>query len=357
MNMGFKKTTRSLDFADLALANCLEQNRSIKLMDQLSSTINWSRVESILLSHYTVGTSEEGARAYPPLMLFKCLMLQKWFRIQSDPELENQINDRLSFKTFLNLPFSQPAPDHSTFSRFRARLPKQAMDQINSEILRQFEHQGLSINEGVAVDARLVKSASRPLSNDELKKQREHRQTEEGQRDKNGKPLKFSRDLESDWVIKNDTPHFGLKEHAAVDARHGFVLATTLTPSSVNDTNLLPYCTAFSRHTKQKIKKVYADKGYAGNPNRDFLALNQIDDGIMRKNSTTAKLTASEILRNKAISKIRYIVEQYFGISHLHDRANRARFTTIIKNKFDAWFRQAAFNVARGMKILSRVTV
>jgi len=168
-----------LDFADLALANCLEQNRSIKLMEQLSSTINWSRVESILLSHYIVGTSDEGARAYPPLMLFKCLLLQKWFRIQSDPELENQINDRLSFKTFLNLPFSQPAPDHPTFSRFRSRLPKAAMDAINSEILRQFEQQGLCINEGVAVDARLVKSASRPLSQDELKKQREHRQTKE----------------------------------------------------------------------------------------------------------------------------------------------------------------------------------
>ena len=35
--MAFKKTTRSLDFADLALTNCLEQNRSIKLMEQLSS--------------------------------------------------------------------------------------------------------------------------------------------------------------------------------------------------------------------------------------------------------------------------------------------------------------------------------
>jgi hypothetical protein len=53
MSMGFKQTTRSMDFADLAVANCLEQNRSIKLMDQLSNTINWSRVESILLSHYT----------------------------------------------------------------------------------------------------------------------------------------------------------------------------------------------------------------------------------------------------------------------------------------------------------------
>ena len=61
--MGFKKTTRNLDFADLALAKSLEQNRSIKLMEQLSCTINWSRVQSILLSHFTVGTSEEGARA------------------------------------------------------------------------------------------------------------------------------------------------------------------------------------------------------------------------------------------------------------------------------------------------------
>jgi transposase, IS5 family len=54
----------------------------------------------------------------------------------------------LSFKTFLGLSFSQPAPDHSTFSRFRSRLPKEAMDAINSEILRQFDQQGLSITEG-----------------------------------------------------------------------------------------------------------------------------------------------------------------------------------------------------------------
>jgi transposase, IS5 family len=135
------------------------------------------------------------------------------------------------------------------------------------------------------------------------------------------------------------------------------VLATTLTPASMNDTNFLAYCTAFSPHTKQKIKKVCADKGYAGKPNRDFLALNKIEDGIMRNNSTTAKLTELEIQRNKAISKIRYVVEQYFGISHLHGRAKRARFTTIIKNQFDGWFRQAAFNVARGMKIISRASI
>ena len=72
----------------------------------------------------------------------------------------------------------------------------------------------------------------------------------------------------------------------------------------------------------------------------------------MRKYTTTAKLTEYEIERNKKLSKKRYIVEQYFGLSHLHDKAYRARFTTIIKNIIDAMFRQCAFNLNRGSKLL-----
>ncbi len=355
--MGYKKMDNSLGFADLALASSLKHNRSLKLMKKLDAAIEWSRVEHILMAHYSVGTSGEGADAYPPLLLFKCMLLQKWFRIKSDPELENQINDRLSFKKFLELSLDQPSPDHSTFSRFRSRLSKNAMDQINSEILRQFEAKGLTINEGVAVDARLVKSASRPLSNKEIDELRKKQDSPQGKLDKNGKPKKFNRDLDSNWTIKNDIPHYGLKEHAAVDTNHGLILATTLSPASVNDTNYLDYCTVFSKHTKTPIKKVYADKGYAGQPNRSFLAENNIADGIMRKDSTTAKLTDFEIERNKKISKVRYIVEQYFGISHLKDNAKRARFPQISKNRFDGWYRQTAYNIQKGLKILKLATI
>jgi len=77
----------------------------------------------------------------------------------------------------------------------------------------------------------------------------------------------------------------------------------------------------------------------------------------MRKDSTTAKLTDYEISRNKKISKVRYIVEQYFGLRYLHNNAKLARFTDIAKNKFDGWYRYAAFNIARGLKILRVVTV
>ena len=68
------------------------------------------------------------------------------------------------------------------------------MIELNNVVLEEFARKGLSINEGIAVDARLVKSASRPMSNDDLKKLKGKRSTPEGKLDKKGRPLKFSRD-------------------------------------------------------------------------------------------------------------------------------------------------------------------
>jgi IS5 family transposase len=350
--MGYKKIDPHMTFAEVSLLSSMEHNRSLKRMERINATINWSTIESVLMKHYTTGTSREGADAYPPLMLLKGLLLQKWFQIDSDPELETQINDRISFKKFLGISFDKPSPDHSTFSRFRSRLSKDAMTQINNAVLQQFASKGLSINEGIAIDARLVQSASRPISNDEMKQQKETRETSEGNLDKKGNIMKFSRDLESDWTVRNNIPFYGLKEHASVDVIHGFVLATDITPASVHDSNHLPYCVAASCHTDMPVKKVYADKGYYGEPNRTFLHMNDIRDGIMRKATRNTRLTDYEKERNKQISKKRYIVEQYFGLSHLHDNAFRARFTKIMKNLIDVMCRQMAFNLFRGAKII-----
>jgi IS5 family transposase len=350
--MSFKKIEPNLTFADIALFNSRERNRAIKRMKEINATVNWKPIEEILLRNYPVGKSFEGNEAYPPLILLKCLLLQQWFRIDSDPELETQINDRDSFRTFLEFPIDLPSPDHCTLSRFRSRFSPDAMRTVNNELLSQFASKGLAINEGIAVDARLVKSASHPRSKEKLDEERKRRETPDGKLDKTGHLLKFSRDLESDWTVKNDTPHYGLKEHASVDTRYGFVLATEITPASFHDSPYLPLCIASSCHTRNPIRKVFADKGYFGKDNRDFLHLNNIEDGIMRRATRGTELTRYEKERNKAISKIRYIVEQYFGISHLHHHAHRARFTKMIINGIDGKLRQLAFNLFRGTKVL-----
>ena len=108
------------------------------------------------------------------------------------------------------------------------------------------------------------------MSKDGLNGLKERRKTPEGELDNNGKPMKFSRDLESDWTVKDDEPHYGLKEYASVDVINGFVVATTMTPASIHDSKYLPYLTLASCHTKEPIEKVYVDKGYCALWNRVF---------------------------------------------------------------------------------------
>ena len=141
---------------------------TLNFLKDLDSTIDWQPVEELLKKYYAPGKSKDGEKAYQPLLLFKCFLLQKWFQIKSDPELESQINDRISFKVFLKLPLDTPSPDHSTFSRFRNRLSKEAMIEINSLLLKQFNRLCITANKGVAVDARLVKYASKPLPTDKI---------------------------------------------------------------------------------------------------------------------------------------------------------------------------------------------
>lgn len=288
--MGFKSKQTYLTFSEIEKSFRDQKNKSLETLMNLDKTIIWDRIETILMRDYPVGHKKEGNKAYPPLFLFKCLLIQKWFRINSDPELENLINDRRSFRKFLGLSEIDASPDHSTFSKFRKRLTKGKFDLIVGDILTQFSEKGLEINEGIAVDA-----------------------------------------------------------------KYGFVLTTVLSKASVNDTNYLAYCTLYSRHIKYKLAIVYADKGYAGESNRSFLAMNNLKDGILRKDTKMAKLMEHEIERNKKISKVRYIVEQYFGLSHLHDNGQRAIFTTIDKNNMDIWFRQVAFNIKRGFAVFQRV--
>jgi len=196
--------------------------------------------------------------------------LQKWFHIPTDPELENQINDRISLKKLLGLPLDKPSPDHSPFSRFRSRLSKEAMVEVNQDRLLQVARRDLSIAEGGARDARLTTSASRVGSSDELTKLKKKRTTPKGTFDRTVRPLACSRDRDLDWTLKDDQPHCGFKEHASVDVTPGFILAPPMTLASVHETTSLPSPTVLGWHRKDPIETVSAYKGSWEKTTRGF---------------------------------------------------------------------------------------
>ena len=107
------------------------------------------------------------------------------------------------------------------------------MESIHYKLLRQFKAIGFSIESGMAVNTRLVKSASCPVSGERLKGFRKKRAIEE----KAGKSVKFCRDVDSGWTIKNDESVFGMKKHASIDVRSGLVLASLVSKACEHDTN------------------------------------------------------------------------------------------------------------------------
>lgn len=345
--MAFKEYDRKPTFLDMEIQRAVSHPRNKQSLSEIDATINWEPIEKLVMENYPVGQSELGNKAYPPLMLLKAVLLQKWYGIKSDPELEIQINDRFSFKSFIGLPFSEPSPDHSIICRFRERTGKEALEKVHHELLNQFDTLGFSIESGMAVDARVVKSVSRPVSDRTLRELREKRKARAHMRKKSQKAMRFQRDLESAWTVKNNKPLFGMKEHASIDVESGLVLSTHMTKASEHDTKYFSYVVMKGIHGKKLPTKVYADKGYCGEPNRDFLNMNGIGDGIMRKNQINAALTEKEIQRNKEISKVRYKIEQYFGITHKYHGAGKARFTTIVKENWDHLCGAMAFNIKR----------
>jgi IS5 family transposase len=126
-------------------------------LQRLSGLVDWGALDRELDEVYA---SRRGRPGYPPLCLFKCLLLQQWYRL-SDPELEEALADRLSFRRFTGLSLSDPVPDHSTISRFRAVLAERGLgEELFSALRRQLNAQGFLVKAGTMIDATVVQGRS-----------------------------------------------------------------------------------------------------------------------------------------------------------------------------------------------------
>ena len=81
---------------------------------------------------------------------FKIELLRTWYGL-SDGEVEEQVNDRLSFSRFVGLGLEDVAPDSTTVCRFRNILVEADLyDMVLNEINRQLEQQGVIVKRGLS---------------------------------------------------------------------------------------------------------------------------------------------------------------------------------------------------------------
>jgi len=88
-------------------------SRSSSSLDKLSDLIAWTPIASLLEPLYP---ASKGEPAWPPLAMFKALLLAVWHDL-SDLKLAEALDDRASFCRFCGFSSSKPTPERTVFVR------------------------------------------------------------------------------------------------------------------------------------------------------------------------------------------------------------------------------------------------
>jgi IS5 family transposase len=319
----------------------IEQRKNSNVfLDKIDQFIDWKNIERLLKKKYKKTFSADGRPAYPPLSMFKLLLLQKWYGL-SDPGLEEALNDRISFLRFSGFSISSSLPDYSTICRFRnAILELGLYEKLFEEIMKQLESKGLLVREGAIVDATIIESSRRPRKVMEI--------MPEDRKEENIETppvVTYSDDTEAAWIKKGKRPYYGYKAHVSVDAKDGYILGGHVTPANVADTTEFEKLIDGSNLPKDSF--VLADKGYASEKNRTVLKDKGYTDGIMAKAVRNKPLTLIQTTVNKLISSVRYKVEQSIGTLKRGYQFSRMRYKGLKKGNMEFLLNATAFNLKK----------
>ncbi len=90
----------------------------VRRWGQLATLIDWAPVEAQLKDVYAAA---KGEPAWPPLALFKALLIAVWHDL-SDVKLAEALDDRASFRRFCGFAAHEQTPERTSFMRFRKAL-------------------------------------------------------------------------------------------------------------------------------------------------------------------------------------------------------------------------------------------
>ena len=188
-------------------------SRTEKLLKKVEEVVPWEEMEKAILARRERGYNGVGRPFTNIQKLLKCLFLQGMYNL-SNPEVEDQLRDRLSFQKFVGVKAEKDIPDETTICKFRNELVELG---YNEDIFIQTQYilyeKGYTVKEGHIQDGTLI----------------------EASRGKKNKYGDSTRDKEATFTKKNQQSYHGYKAHIETSTKGDFILNTTFTTASIHD--------------------------------------------------------------------------------------------------------------------------
>ena len=292
---------------------------------RINELIDLSPIEKALWEVYSDGM---GRPAYPPLVLFKILLLQRFYNL-SDVQVVEQLRYNFLFMRFVGLTLSDNPPDDTTIVRFRDRIEdRKILSNGLAFINGQLERMGLLIKEGAVIDGTLVQAAVGPKA--ESKDPDARTTVREKGRGKNR---------------RREIVH-GYNVGAVVDKGTGFITRIMALPANAHDINFLDLVNL------EGTKELYGDKGFADEKRKQRLREQGVKPRLMFKGKRNRKLSSIERYHNKRWTGVRYIVEQTIAGMKRYCGLSRMMWMGLARAQLQAELSAIAFNCKRAMKLL-----
>ena len=321
-------------FTDLTVVE-LGGPRTAATLGKIDAFVPWTTLVTPIrkLAEYAKfidDPSHPGQRPIDPLVMVKAMFLQKLYGL-SDPQTEEQLLDRISFRRFVGLTQADPTPDETTFVKFRGRLREANLDTVIFDaILKAIEKQGLLLKEGTIVDATIIQQA---------------RGRKTGEKDDDGNPI-TTRDPQASFTKKHGKTYHGYKLHAATD-RSGIITDVITSTAKDHDSQ---YIDAL---VEEETRAVLADSAYSDRDRRERLESRGVAAGIIHKRVRGEKgLSAWKKKFNRIVSGLRAVGEHPFAWMKKLMHFGSCRYRGLRRNDFDFVMTTAVYNVKKAVSLL-----
>lgn len=357
------------------------------ILRQINEKIDFTFIYNKMEMYY----SKLGRKSLDPVLLFKMLLIGYLFNVDSERELEQEVNLNIAYRWFLGLDLTDSVPDHSTFSQNRRRRFKGStvFQEIFDDIVKLCIEKGIVTGEVIVTDSTHIKaSASKSkiekvtvektpsqylntleLEAKKIEKELEEKRLESGKK-KRGRKTKSST-TETISVVKTDSdsgllsrpgkpvgPHY--LAHTSIDAQNGIIVDVHPSPGNIND------CEPFVERLKViqekfnlDIKNVGADRGYDTTPIHHGLKALEITGYISPIHYDNAFNTTShrDFTYDKETDTYSCLNQKTLTFTHLALQKNGNYFKTYSAKTTDCKvcpFRETCFGKTAGKRTISR---
>ena len=295
-------------------------------LELMKEQIEWKPFIPLVRKIFHGGKDEAGRPHTDELIVIRSMLLQAWYGL-SDPELEFQCHDRLSFRNFLGFP--ENIPDFTTIWKIRDKLKEEGIDaRIWAELQGQLDKKGYEIKKGIIQDATFVEA---DLGRKRYYKEKQAKKT--GEKIEYTEKQKSHIDKDGTFSIKHGQVHFGYKSHIKLDVGNHLIRELDVTTASLHDGEI--------DLVEEGDGLAYRDKGYFGK----MLKAENVKDMTMKRGTRAGKINGGEQKRNKMISRIRSPGERPFGVIKIVFKGGHTLVKTLGRVKIKEMFKCFAFDL------------